>query len=97
MIAYPTIREAALELLHSLDRNYGHTAAGLRGMAASCLATVVTYPVQRWRVQSQAALPCRVAGIFDGLLFKLLHSGLSGFIIFYVMSGSNEILDLILG
>jgi hypothetical protein len=70
---------------------------GIRGLAASCMATIVTYPIQRWRIQSQAAMPCRVTGLFDGVHYKLLHSGVAGFILFAALSGSYEALDLILG
>ena len=97
MTIYPTVRQVGLEASHSIGFNTGHAMKGLQGMAASCFATIVTYPIQRWRIQQQLHKQCTTTGLFDGLTYKILHSGMAAFILFAFMSASDEILDSILG
>lgn len=101
MCIYPLIRQVSLELLLSLHGSAGHTATGLCGMAASCIATIITYPIHRLRVRRQAAVNDTKVGncsySCDGVVTKVFHSGVTGFIFFAVMSGSTELLDIALG
>ncbi|KAL7551842.1 hypothetical protein ACHAWF_015037 [Thalassiosira exigua] len=106
MCIYPSIRQLSLEVFQTLVLpNYGspsHAVTGLCGMAASCIANFITWPIQRWRVRQQAAVHDNEranhwTGLCDGVVFKVLHSCVAGFIFFAVMSASSEMLDIVLG
>jgi hypothetical protein len=98
MIAYPTIRHFSLEVMQFLKIYFAsaHIAQGICASLASVFATIVTYPIQRWRLQLQAGGHCKSSGLFNGLGFKLLHSGFTNFILFALMSSSEEVIDYLL-
>lgn len=98
MIIYPTIRHLGLDTLHSLGKEFEsvHLTEGIFALLASCFAAIVTYPIQRWRLQLQARQSCETSGLFRGVQLKILHSGLTNFILFATMSQSEELIDYML-
>ena len=98
MIIYPTIRHLGLEAMQFFGKHFvtSHLFQGSCAAVASVFATIVTYPIQRWRLQLQAGGDCRFSGLFDGICFKLGHSGFTNFILFATMSSSEGIIDYIL-
>jgi len=89
MCIYPVVRQLALELIvheWNITRS-AHVA--LAATLASIVATVVTYPIQKWRIMLHSGeLAPKVVDkwhfLSDGLLFKLLDTCLKTFILFLV-------------
>mmetsp|Transcript_25954 Transcript_25954/g.55809 ORF Transcript_25954/g.55809 Transcript_25954/m.55809 type:complete len:1494 (+) Transcript_25954:41-4522(+) len=103
MCIFPCVRQICFEMFQSLALLHwspSHSVAGLCGVLASCIANLVTYPIQRFRIRQQAALNCdlfSISHLCDGVTFKLIHSVVSGFILYAAISVSVEVSDIIQG
>lgn len=76
------------------DRN--HIAVAAAG--SSWIATLITFPIQQLRVRMQSGDGKVFRGhYFDGVLFKLLHSCLTSFVLFLVKQHSEMILCILEG
>jgi hypothetical protein len=102
MCIYPVVRQLSLELIVDTLELSGGTPVAIAAAMASLVATIVTYPIQKWRIllQSGEQAP-EVEGQWhlfcDGLLFKLLDTGLKTFILFLVKEQSDVMLCILEG
>jgi hypothetical protein len=102
MCIYPVVRQLSLETLANVFLLKGSTQVAVAATMASLVATVVTYPIQKWRIllQSGERAP-NVQGLHhlfcDGLGFKLLDTCLKTFILFLVKEQSDVMLCILEG
>jgi hypothetical protein len=98
MCIFPVVRQVVLEVLISAfsmkDRNQIAAAAA----ASSWVATLITFPIQQLRVRMQSGDGKVYRGhYFDGVLFKLLHSCSTSFVLFLVKQHSETLLCILEG
>jgi len=89
MCIYPVVRQLALELIVNECNITRSAHVALAAALASIVATVATYPIQKWRIMLHSGeLAPKVVDrwhfLSDGLLFKLLDTCLKTFILFLV-------------
>ena len=103
MCIFPCIRQICFEMFQSLALLHwspSHSVADICGVLASCIVNLVTYPTQRFRIRQQAALNCEpfsISHLCVGVTFKLIHSVVSGFIVYAAISVSVEVSDILKG
>jgi hypothetical protein len=79
LVCFPSLRQAFYESMLVLFARASRPSSnmlGLVGALATCLATVLTYPLQTWRTQQQAYLPVTLtfAACFSGVAWKVLSA-----------------------
>ncbi|CAJ1969484.1 unnamed protein product [Cylindrotheca closterium] len=85
MCIYPVVRQAILEWLNEITSNMVVSAT-----LASAVATIVTYPIQKWRIRLQSGEKGTIwetfqwNNFFKGLDYKLLDTCSKIFILFLV-------------
>jgi hypothetical protein len=91
MCVFPIVRQVTMEaLLEKVgDAPASPTRVAIAAGFGACVATIVTLPIQRWRVRLQQGMKGKNAitagaDCCDGLWFKILHSCVSSFVLFVV-------------
>jgi hypothetical protein len=102
MCVYPVVRQLSLELIVDTFGLSGGTHVAIAAAIGSLVATVVTFPIQKWRIllQSGEQAP-KVDGLWhfycDGLIFKLLDTSFKTFTLFLVKEQSDVMLCILEG
>ena len=102
MCVFPIVRQVSLELIIDALAITRQNHVALAAAGASLIATVITYPIQKWRILLQSGEQLSVKKTswhyyYDGVLFKLLDSSLKTFILFLVKEHSDMMLCILEG
>jgi 2',3'-cyclic-nucleotide 2'-phosphodiesterase (5'-nucleotidase family) len=98
MCTYPIVRQVALELVLGFVSNVAIAAT-----LASAVGTVITYPIQKWRIQLQsgertdASSVLQLPTIYKGVDYKLMDTCVKTFILFLVKEQSDVMLCILDG
>ena len=75
-----------------------HNRIAVAAAASSWIATLVTFPIQQIRVRMQSGNGKVLRGhYFDGVMFKLLHSCATSFVLFLVKQHSEMLMCVLEG
>jgi len=94
MSCFPVIRQVVMEfiLFYAAWSNQDAGKVAISAGLGACVATILTTPIQRWRVRLQKGLSdgITLANLWDGVMLKTLHSFCSSFILFMVKISLDE-------
>lgn len=90
--------QVILELMVSTFSLKDHNHIAVAAAASSWIATLVTFPIQQIRVRMQSGNGKVLRGhYFDGIMFKLLHSCATSFVLFLVKQHSEMLMCVLEG
>lgn len=98
MCVYSIVRQVALEFLLGFVAN-----VALAATLASGVGTIITYPIQRWRIQLQSgertdtSSLCQLSTIYKGIDYRLMDICFKTFILFLVKEQSDVMLCMLDG
>jgi 5'-nucleotidase/UDP-sugar diphosphatase len=103
MCVFPIVRQVTMEsILEFVGGSLkSPISVAIAAAIAACVATFVTLPIQRWRVQLQQGVSYKditiCAHCCDGLAFKMLHSCISSFVLFIVKGHLDDLVLMAFG
>lgn len=103
MCVFPVVRQVTMEAIlatFKVGSSSSSSSVAIAAGLAACVATIVTLPIQRWRVRLQQGMSAREAvtvgaDVCDGLAFKVLHSSVNSIVLFVVKANLEDLIFML--